>query len=772
MIVARRAWVTGGFVLRRHFLRKVSLGWHSIRAALIMLATEAWVVARSRPRTSAGQAAAPAETVRRARALRKGGKPDLALAETEQGLASHPGDLGLMLEQAEAFHTLEWWVRAALAWGRVLRHAGGNAPARVYSGLAEALRRLKRLRLAEAVLARGQRQHPEDYAIAAERAWLSMVREDWRAAIAGWEAALPLWLFHHRPGDALYFRQMCSLLDAHEKTGRHPERPRGAAPSRFGGLRVGLFTAVAGQYDSIKVQTAVPDDIDCVLFADRPVPAYGFAEIRPMMWVDADPSRSARFVKTHPHLLMADYDIAIWVDGSVLVEGDPGGLVLRLLDSGRALGAVPHPHRRTLREELETCIRLGKDDPETMRLQVARQEAEGVAPSDLIESGLLLFDLRDPNLRPMLEDWWHRIETGSRRDQLSLPMALGRSGLPWLRLTEPPDSLRSHPLFALVSHRAGRRLGREFARAYRVKTVDPYAGPSFAQVRDARISAWRDQAVDIVVCVHNAPEAVRACLSSIASCRDNARQNLVLIDDGSAAETAAFLKGFAAAHDWVRLRRNAVSRGYCRAANQGLADTSAPFVILLNSDTVVASSWAEKLADAVFATAGVGIAGPLSNAASHQSIPQHVGKPGQTAVNALPPGHSVDDLNRLCETWTVQGMLPRVPLVHGFCLGIRRDVIDRIGGFDEALFPRGYGEENDFCFRAADAGFGLVIATHTFVYHAKSQSYGSKERKALMAAGMRALVERHGRARVTRSARSMDAHPILAGFRKRAAALF
>lgn len=53
-------------------------------------------------------------------------------------------------------------------------------------------------------------------------------------------------------------------------------------------------------------------------------------------------------------------------------------------------------------------------------------------------------------------------------------------------------------------------------------------------------------------------------------------------------------------------------------------------------------------------------------------------------------------------------------LVHGFCFGLIREVMNRVGLFYEDSFPNGYGEENDYCFRAADAGFSLVIATHTY----------------------------------------------------------
>jgi GT2 family glycosyltransferase len=189
--------------------------------------------------------------------------------------------------------------------------------------------------------------------------------------------------------------------------------------------------------------------------------------------------------------------------------------------------------------------------------------------------------------------------------------------------------------------------------------------------------------------------------------------------------------------------------------------STAGFVILLNSDTVVTQSWAEKLADVAYGLPGVGIVGPLSNAASHQSIPEHRSSATQTAVNVLPQGWSPEDVNRLCERWTIVDVLPLVPLIHGFCFGVRRDVIEAIGLFDEERFPRGYGEENDYCFRAADSGFGLAVASHTYVFHAKSRSYDARDRVALMRAGSASLKQMYGNRRVDSAVRSMQEHPLL-----------
>jgi GT2 family glycosyltransferase len=71
------------------------------------------------------------------------------------------------------------------------------------------------------------------------------------------------------------------------------------------------------------------------------------------------------------------------------------------------------------------------------------------------------------------------------------------------------------------------------------------------------------------------------------------------------------------------------------------------------------------------------------------------------------------------------------------------------------------GRKNDYCFRAADAGFSLVIATHTYVFHAKSESYSDSERVTLMKAASETFRSLHGRPRIERAVRTMQENPIL-----------
>jgi O-antigen biosynthesis protein len=82
-----------------------------------------------------------------------------------------------------------------------------------------------------------------------------------------------------------------------------------------------------------------------------------------------------------------------------------------------------------------------------------------------------------------------------------------------------------------------------------------------------------------------------------------------------------------------------------------------------------------------------------------------------------------------------------LPTGVGFCMYIRRETLDAIGAFDP-VFGLGYGEENDFCMRAAAAGYRNVLCDDAFVLHTGGSSFGDK-RPDLARRNGAILVERH-----------------------------
>lgn len=272
--------------------------------------------------------------------------------------------------------------------------------------------------------------------------------------------------------------------------------------------------------------------------------------------------------------------------------------------------------------------------------------------------------------------------------------------------------------------------------------------------------------VDVIVCVHNALDDVRRCLSSLV--RYSVPQcNIIVVDDGSRVDTREYLCDFCA-EQGATLLRNEIAKGYTFAANKGMRASSAGYVILLNSDTIVTPGWLEKMVACAESDPEIGLVGPLSNTASWQSVPK-IEEDGDWATNPLPAGLSIVEMGGLIAKYSGQ-VYPRMSFLNGFCLLIRRGVMDELGLFDEERFGRGYGEENDYCLRARKAGWILALADDAYVYHAQSKSYSHEKRKLLSDyAGMQ-LAAKHGEEIITQGVDQCRWDRTLVSIRAKAAA--
>lgn len=268
---------------------------------------------------------------------------------------------------------------------------------------------------------------------------------------------------------------------------------------------------------------------------------------------------------------------------------------------------------------------------------------------------------------------------------------------------------------------------------------------------------------DVVVCVHNGVDDVRRCLESLALHWNHQEfDRLIIVDDCSNQETRNLLAEFGRRCSFLDIVQLASQHFYTKAANRGLLESSADVITLLNSDTIVTSGWGRGITRLFEEIPYLGVVGPLSNAASSQSLPFIKSSANQTAINTLPPTVTPDQFATFVNKAATGRPAPFVPLVHGFCLSIRRNVIETVGLFDETAFPNGYGEENDFCFRVEDAGFVMAIAIDTFIFHAKSKSYTSNEdRIGYMNAGMRNFAAKHGVERIKQAVQFMEVNPHL-----------
>ncbi|HEV8240584.1 MAG TPA: glycosyltransferase [Thermoanaerobaculia bacterium] len=224
--------------------------------------------------------------------------------------------------------------------------------------------------------------------------------------------------------------------------------------------------------------------------------------------------------------------------------------------------------------------------------------------------------------------------------------------------------------------------------------------------------------VDVVVPVYGAAADLSRCLASVLAHSELGRHRLVVVLDGpqQAAVEGALAPVASRTENEVVVLRQPQRRGFASAANRGLA-ASERDTVLLNSDTQVTAGWLDKLQRAAASTPDAGTVTPFSNHATICSLPRFLEE------NNVPAGYDVDSFGALVERVAAPSY-PRLPTGVGFCMLVRRRLLDEVGTFDEGRFGLGYGEEVDLCLRAAAAGFVHLLADDTYVWHRGHGSFG------------------------------------------------
>ena len=227
--------------------------------------------------------------------------------------------------------------------------------------------------------------------------------------------------------------------------------------------------------------------------------------------------------------------------------------------------------------------------------------------------------------------------------------------------------------------------------------------------------------VDIIVPVFRGLEDTRRCLESVLGAPCRTAWRLIVINDSSPEpELTEWLRAFARREPRIVLLENPENLGFVATVNRGMALSQENDVLLLNSDTEVANDWLDRIQHAAYSAPRVASVTPFSNNATICSYPRFC------KSNELPSGHDTASLDRLFAQH-LAGQTVEIPTGNGFCMYIRRPCLQEVGLFDVARFGKGYGEENDFCVRAQQAGWTHLHALDTFVRHAGGISFGDSK---------------------------------------------
>jgi len=204
---------------------------------------------------------------------------------------------------------------------------------------------------------------------------------------------------------------------------------------------------------------------------------------------------------------------------------------------------------------------------------------------------------------------------------------------------------------------------------------------------------------------------------------------LFVVDNGSEADVRAFLKAVKprGAIQEIVVLQNETNEGFPKGMNRGIKASQAPYVCLLNNDLRFTRGWLKELIAVAEAHPCIGVINPSSSTfGNHPSA--------GISLQAY-----ADGLQRR------QGEYTEVGMCIGFCMLIKREVLDKVGGLSEEV-ERIFFEDEDFCMRAQQAGYQSVVADAAYVYHAEHQTVRKMpEREALFTRNRRWCEEKWGR---------------------------
>lgn len=213
--------------------------------------------------------------------------------------------------------------------------------------------------------------------------------------------------------------------------------------------------------------------------------------------------------------------------------------------------------------------------------------------------------------------------------------------------------------------------------------------------------------VSIIIPNWNGKDVLGKCLDSI-SVVDYSRYNVIVVDNGSTDGSVKLIKQ---KFPWVILIENERNLGFAKAVNIGIKKAltmEAEYILLLNNDIeAINKKWLKEM---------IGVAEPDPEI-------------GIVGCRLLPPDKKILHMDRSRimrifdityderkELTAIDDKRREVDYVTGAVFLIKKEVIEKIGMFDEGFTPA-YFEETDYCARARKVGYKIVLDPKIMLIH-------------------------------------------------------
>lgn len=228
----------------------------------------------------------------------------------------------------------------------------------------------------------------------------------------------------------------------------------------------------------------------------------------------------------------------------------------------------------------------------------------------------------------------------------------------------------------------------------------------------------------MVIVAYRCRELLRACLDSLRAHPASGPMRIVVVDNASGDGTVEMVRGEYPEVELIASERNL---GFAAATNLGARLGSAPYLLALNPDAAVTAGALDTLLRAIERHPGVAAAGP--RLIKEDGSLDHAAKRGfPTPLSALGHftgvGRRSGASGRLAAYRAPEVESGPVDAVNGAFMLMRRDVFERLGGFDESYWM--YMEDLDLSYRLAEAGWLTWYEPQATALHVKAGTTGGE----------------------------------------------
>ncbi|MDU5509058.1 glycosyltransferase family 2 protein [Enterococcus gilvus] len=228
--------------------------------------------------------------------------------------------------------------------------------------------------------------------------------------------------------------------------------------------------------------------------------------------------------------------------------------------------------------------------------------------------------------------------------------------------------------------------------------------------------------IDIIIPIYSGERETIECIESVLKSQNSQEYRIIAINDCTPSKEIRQYLIRKYKNQKILLIENKENLGFVKTINIGLK-YSQNDVIILNSDTIVFDKLVNILSAIAYKEKKIGTVTALTNNGTIVSLPEY------NLDNSISIEQAKKINNYLSSKFLDDYEI--IPTGVGHCMFIKRSLLNKIGLFDERLFDKGYGEENDFSLRAKKMGYINVVSLGTFIYHYGGTSFGNDKKKLI-----------------------------------------